>query len=341
MQAEREEGTKRGTLTGDDHNPTQRSVHLDEDTMAISEPPPLPKLRLVTDAKEDEKAAWPFGEDPGSMVASAPAAEVDDADADTNRGSAERFGARKRSADATVGGNLERFPLPPPTEFGAPDVEIRNEESVVAEAMHIKSDTMWRVKQYARRASTVMSKQTYAIANSLGDQSVAAIRRFESLPRQKQLLWVAAPYFVAAILVVVLLQVRTGEPQAATNAIPALPETTEVADATDNATDDVDVPLVAPRKKVADDDIGDPDIGAGVERTLPRRTRLFSRPEAGPHSAKLRKGAKVKVFPDFPAPDGFVLAQSAKGTVGFLSVLHLEGENDPAIDKKRKRRRRR
>jgi len=77
-------------------------------------------------------------------------------------------------------------------------------------------------------------------------------------------------------------------------------------------------------------------------RVLPRRSRLFVR--ADPKSRRpirLRKGTELTVYPTFPAPEGWQLVQTKKGTVGFVSALHLEGKADPRVDRRRRGRRRR
>lgn len=359
MPMEREEGTTRGSLTPEDAT-ERNSPHLEEDTMAIPEPPPLPPkkpktgrhLELVPDPQEPAKATWPFAEeDPSSVVL--PRRRTLSRRPPSRATSSPHLGKGRRG-QPTIGGHLDKFPLPPPTEFGDANPNIRREESVIAEAQFVKNDALFQARRYARRASSIVADHGYRFASTIGERSVAAIKRFEALPRKKQILWVFAPYLVAAVLVLLLLQLRSGEPRAATAPAANPPAAAAVADV--RAPEAVeDPPLIAPRPlpppaaKTAvaktdvakTDEVGSPDVGAGIPRTLPRRTRLLSRPEPGRHSARLRKGAEVTVFPDFPAPDGFVLAQSSKGTVGFLSVLHLEGQSDPALDKRKKRRRRR
>ena len=76
---------------------------------------------------------------------------------------------------------------------------------------------------------------------------------------------------------------------------------------------------------------------------LTLRSALYARPDArSPRTARLRAGHIVTVFPSFPSPTGWVLARSERGTVGFISALHLTGQEDPevtAADRARRRRR--
>lgn len=363
MPAEREEGTTRGSLAPEDA--TERGHHhLEEDTLAIPEPPPLPSqrsnrhLELVPspDGSGEERAQWPFEDASGAVPPPRPVRRRTAPRLTRPASHVSSFGRRPKG-DATVGGSLKQFPLPPPTEFGEPDVHLRREESVIADAMVVKNDALFRAREYARRASTVAAERGVRFASTIGEHSVAALRKFEAMPRKKQLVFVAAPYALAAVLVLVLLQVRSSEPQAApaNRVTPPAPVEAPVeapvaaaAAAPAPTPAPEEIPLIAPRPTRAapttapkEEDLGRVNIGASIERTLPRRTRLFSRPAPGKHSARLRKGAAVTIYPDFPAKDGFVLAQSAKGTIGFLSVLHLDGKPDPKIEKKRRNKRRR
>lgn len=109
-------------------------------------------------------------------------------------------------------------PTAPAPRVGSPSAETRRQrfrlkrtESVFAEAAKARGP-LWRVQLLARRATgdvvNALTMVGHAAATMLGEKSVRAVRQFESMPRKKQILWVAAPYAVVLLLVLLLVQLR-------------------------------------------------------------------------------------------------------------------------------------
>ena len=75
---------------------------------------------------------------------------------------------------------------------------------------------------------------------------------------------------------------------------------------------------------------------------LTRPSALYVRPNPqSTRATRLPTGQVVRTYPAFDAPKGWVLGQSEKGTVGFISTRHIAGRPDPAIDRPRRRASRR
>lgn len=255
---------------------------------------------------------------------------------------------------------------------------LRREESVIEEAEALRHRNLYRARRWLakltgrRPAPSSDGKPAVAqaglrLASSIGNHTLSALRRFEKLPRTQQLVFALAPYLLALVLVAVLLgssgtQAPAPAPaEAPAEKIVALdalapeppPATADRPTPSDRAEPKTEaLALVAPPPARAPTALDAPDAAASVpsettalpseQRVLPRRSKLFVR--ADPKSRRpirLRKGTVLTVFPTFPAAEGWRLVQTKKGTVGFVSALHLAGERDPKVDKRRRRRRRR
>lgn len=255
-------------------------------------------------------------------------------------------------------------------EKGAPLPPLRRKVSVLAEAAAERRRIGPRLRCAARKVFDLLSFATDGIAPLL--------RKFEALPRRRQFLLVLAPYLGALALLlfwlggssaVVRYAASTGEGGVAGAGAPAQPvamglaATTAgfrpVSPADDAARSAVSraaptnagalpsaQPSGLPRSSTLADRGARPEVDAsarvlGRARVLPRASALYSRPTAEAHrAASLRNGHMVTVYEGFPAPEGWILARSEKGTVGFMSTLHLDGERDPRIDRHRRRKRR-
>lgn len=279
------------------------------------------------------------------------------------------------------GTNPPRGPTPPPVADRALHAQLedytpplRREESVLEEAEALRHRNLFRLRRWGaglkaslpdglvRRAPDVRALARPLVdrgvraASRVGDVSLVALRRFEKLPRKKQLLWVAAPYAVALVLVGLLIGSSADEevtPLAAEPTEPGLvaapppaPEpAAEAAEAAAQApADEAPEPSSAPERAVLMPaaDAAEPEpAGLTTEQVrLPRRTKLFVRADArSRRPIRLRRGTALTVYPDFPTPEGWRLVQTEKGTVGFVSALHLADQPDPRVDRRRRRRR--
>ncbi len=382
-----------------DHNPLVGGP--DEQTMNIQHPDELPhasgaevltkrppQLTLIKNAADPETevpdapivanppASWPFGNDSDisllenePQAASAqPKVESIPPKAFSESTSGAIFGVEVEHATEDV----DPAQLPPSVaERLQPnrDVLLRRDESVLADLEAARGGTLHRVR----------------------DQSMAALRRFESLPRRKQLLWVMAPYAGALLLIVVLLYLRSPEPtqiptqptvvvaanaaspeatpvepegqseKAAQPEVTARPEATAQPEGTARSENAANTAAAGSTPVAANEAStaaviqaalakAEPEPSAGVQtqiHKLPIRASLFVRQDGDyKRAARLRAGAEVIVFTNFPTDEGWVLAQSSKGTIGFLPAANLKGERDPELEPtkkppKRTRRRRR
>ena len=227
--------------------------------------------------------------------------------------------------------NLDALDALPTSELSDPDGVapddrplIRGPDSVVSEAVRSRGP----VQAFGHWIGTA----SQAVRVRLSDTSAVAVRRFERLPRWQQLLCVAAPYLSAFLLVAYLFQLRVAGPSPIVM-VPSPPATPSAVG---------DAPS-AKRGPPAEQQPADraPAIKHHTVQ-LRRRSSLFIRPNpSATRAARLRRGHVVTVYPDFPSPDGWKLARSSRGTVGFISTRHLEGKPDPAINAARRARKRR
>jgi hypothetical protein len=83
-----------------------------------------------------------------------------------------------------------------------------------------------------------------------------------------------------------------------------------------------------------------PKIGPTTEiaRTIPIRSALYAKPKRGTKRvARLAEGDELFVYPNVPAPEGWVVARRLDGEIGFLIARHLDGEKDPPRAAKKKK----
>jgi len=163
----------------------------------------------------------------------------------------------------------------------------------------------------------------------VSQSGLSLVHRFERLPRRYQIAWVALPYAAAFALVVSLYLSRTQPVEVASRPSTVPPVTTTPAPAPSAPSMPVEQPAApaALQTRVV---------------TLTRPSALYIRPDATViRSARLPEGHVVTVYVDFPCPEGWALGQSEKGTVGYISTLHLDGQPDPFVDAVQQNRRRR
>src|SRR5688572_29072683 len=242
------------------------------------------------------RAAWPFG--------------------DTERDPPRSMDAKwaPRPIHMTIEEMLPPEAIPP--EKVKPNV--RREESVIAELAQARSGSLHRAAAQIKEAVDV-----------LHDSSRSALRRFESLPREKQIMWVAAPYVGAAFLVGLLLAFDAGGdgPVEITPVTPAIAET-------------LAPPIPTPTPEIARLAPTAPLTTAGPiakeTHQLPIRATLYARPDGELKIAQVRPQL-LTIYPDFPAAEGWVLVMTEKGTVGYLEKARLEGEPEPSKKGKKKK----
>lgn len=203
---------------------------------------------------------------------------------------------------------------------------VRREDSVIAEINAARNEPLWKVGAVARRMST----QIRGAVDVLHDSSRGALRRFESLPRSKQIMWVAAPYVGAAFLVGLLMALDDEE----SVEISAVPVPAAIAAKP--------APKPVQAKVVEAPSLPAP-AAPKVEREthqLPVHATLYARPDSDLKVARV-KPQLLTVYPDFPTEEGWVLVVTEKGTVGYLEKARLDGDPEPKKGKKKKVRPRR
>jgi hypothetical protein len=256
---------------------------------------------------------------------------------------------------------------------------LRREESVIQEAAALRGGNLQKARSaLSGLGARAMSSGLHA-ATRVGEVSVLGLRRFEKLPRRAQVAWVVAPYALAA-LVALVLTLRSGEPEEApaeatlvsapvpaeapapvtaapvmaaapvAAAAPTPVEGAEPAPSPEALAEAAAVHAAATAKVAAALQVALPtpapagEALAGEAKVLPRTSALYRRPDGKRAGAvPLSAGTALQVFPSFPAPQGWTLALTGKGTVGYLSLKHLADQADPALDgaKKKSRRKRR
>lgn len=331
---------------------------LDEDAlkdplMTLSPPEPAPVPKGPPDARPEPTAAviqapshlQLVRQDSVSEVTEFPAAPEDDATAGRAFGTNPPAGATPQGPTARRG--VEDWTPP-----------LRRQESVIEEAEDLRHHHRAKLRNLSQQIRTLtqtgapqVSRAGVSLASRIGETAFAALRRFEKLPRSRQLLWVAAPYCAAIVLAFALFAARAG------NETPILPASDTVELKTEApAAPTTPVAAIAPTagaqmpsdaELAAQAVIAEPEPEATNEGnapaeivTLSRKSKLFVRADArSKRPISLRSGTQVTIYADFPTPEGWRLVQTKKGTVGFISSLHLEGKKDPRIDKKKRRRR--
>lgn len=252
---------------------------------------------------------------------------------------------------------LPGIALPPPTEYDLLGLDtkagvlakdessyhqLRRDESVIAAAYAARSSPMARAKSFWARTRSSLQDGSHSLTSVLGETGLSALQRFEQLPRKSQLLLVAAPYVGALILALVLFQLR-----GKTDGAEALPPPPAPTPASAVVAAIAPVQLSAAPKEPEPAIVSPPKVTPlhGVKRVLLDKAILLGRPDLdGPQVVKLRPGTSLATFPEFPAPAGWILVQSEKGTVGFLEQAAFDrspAPKAPAPAKAKKKLRRR
>lgn len=251
---------------------------------------------------------------------------------------------------------LPGIALPPPTEYDLLGLDtragilakdessyhqLRRDESVIAAAYAARSSPMARAKSFWARTRSSLQDGSQSLTSVLGETGLSALQRFEQLPRKSQLLLVAAPYAGALILALVLFQLR-GKAEA-TEALPTPAAPVPAAVVATVAPVSLNTKVAEPEPAI----VSPPKVTPmhGVKRVLLDKAILLGRPDTeGPQVVKLRPGTSLSTYPEFPAPAGWILVQSEKGTVGFLEQAAFDRSPAPkaaapAKAKKKLRRR--
>jgi hypothetical protein len=328
-----------------------------------------PRLALVPNNASDapspraqKKATWPFT--PNERTDSEPPTEsVEKQISGDGKPKSERARVRVLSGrpPTSAGIMIPGIGLPPATDSESQQIRLKRSESVIAEAAKARKG-LWRVGAIAKRATTdvasAVSNMGYAAVSMIGERSVNAVRHFEALPRNKQIAWVAAPYAVVLVLVVILVELKEPANAAATVIAPSNATSLEraaVVPATiaqptpataqhapfavapiaiapppalaQKADASTDLPLTSPNDR-------GPRASHGVWKTVPIPSSLRVKPDPNALKAgRLKVGSRVIVYPDFPTREGWVLTQRPGGEIGFLIASHLDGKKDPRFDK--------
>lgn len=224
---------------------------------------------------------------------------------------------------------------------------LRRQESVIEEAAALRSGPSRYLKDALRfvraHAPKGLTEQLLQLSARCGGAALRILHRFERLPRRQQLFWVGAPYVAAMVLVVLLLSMRSGD-EAATQVALTTPPAASQASLNPVPVVQAVLPPPAPAKPIAEAEapVLAPTPKPPEAVTLPRRTKLFIRADAkARRPISLRAGTELSVFEDFPAPEGWRLVQTKKGSVGFVSARHLDDQPDPQVDALTKRKKRR
>lgn len=327
----------------------------------VPEPPPLPtkpKLEVVP------KASWPFEQDRKASISESQARSRPRIKQKTPvRGASSKPRTDSKlvvwnneSAQEKEKSGEKRVPtavniqvpvgLPPATEeTNSRGFKLRRSESVIAEAEAMRGGVAKKMQVLSRRASTSFRDAIaggFEAVSYLGEGSIRAVRKFESMPRRRQIMWVATPYAVVILLVLLLVHLRSpgqptssqpvqikrpitetdrqiAEPQLPAEAAQPLPVPDPVP---------VRVPVL-PKEIVAE-----PVKISGVWQEVHALTFLRTRAEAkGTKVARLERGQKVVVYQEMPSKDGWLVAQKPGAEIGFLKASVLQPREDSAAEK--------
>lgn len=254
------------------------------------------------------------------------------------------------SEGRAFGTNPPRGPTPPPARGPGLNASLddwapplRRPESVIEEAESLRNHRAYQLKKAWAQIAALWpqgapdgTRALVSVARRLGEATLSVLHRFERLPRRMQVLAVAAPYLAAMGLVAYLLSSRGQEPTAPTVALVVAAPEAAIAPV-------VPVPAAPPADAApVAAVVATPPQWVNEPATLPRASRLFVRADArAKRPIPLRAGTELTVFTSFPAPEGWRLVQTKKGTVGFVSTLHLDDKDDPNVEPRAQPRRRR
>lgn len=279
---------------------------------------------------------------------------------------------RQSFSGRAFGPNAPDEPLPAPSRIqpiAEDSVNLMREESVMALAEAARAGRGARFVARARDWGDSIVQAPRIASAVVAGASRSAWRRFLRMPLKNQLMVAAAPYLGIAVVVGGFLLLRA-EPEAATVPIapiatqteptpktvaapvvpvaPIVPAAAPVAPAPAAPVAPAPAAPVAAAPVVAAESVApatktvEKPVGLQAEaHTLAARTTLWVRPEAGADKATvLRPGSVVALYRAFPAPEGWVLVQSQKGSVGFVSeaVLSGQAEAPPKATRRSKRK---
>lgn len=255
-------------------------------------------------------------------------------------------------APTNISPNIPGIPLPPATDdIAERHFKLRRQESVIAEAHAARAGVGGRVQGIARNASVAVKDVIaggFEVASYLGEGSLRAVRRFEAMPRRRQILWVATPYAVVIVLVLLLLHLRSPEkanakmiaPQQAAAAAAVIEEPVRVPQPAPDpvsapvrkAADAQPAPVVVAEKAV--EKAAEPEAPAKISGTWQEVQALtFLRSLPNPKGAKVTKLAaksKVIIYREMPSKEGWLVAQKPGAELGYVKATALEPREDRA-----------
>jgi hypothetical protein len=332
------------------------------------QPPPLPtrpKLEVVPN-----KASWPFAPEQKperSISASRPRIKqktparprTDSKLVVWNEADRKHDTARKNDPDRKDRTSDRRVPtavhavlpvsLPPATEeTNSRAIRARRSESVIAEAEAMRGGVGKKISVLSRRASTSFRDAMaggFEVASYLGEGSIRAVRKFESMPRRRQILWVATPYAVVILLVLLLVHLRSPDNTVASSTVQMKRPLTEtdaqiappvqrMQAAAQVTPEPQPIPVPDPAPVLVKEEPKRIEVTAKISGTwqeVQALTFLRSRAEAkGAKVSRLDRGQKVVIYHEMPAKDGWLVAQKPGAELGFLKASALEPRPETA-----------
>lgn len=238
---------------------------------------------------------------------------------------------------------------------------LRRDDSVIAEAMSLRRGPVHQVARVlqtiGKRTHLLVTEDLPAKARLLTHPGRRArlraqwMGKYDGLPRATRRMIVALPYGIALAvgLAAVAIALRDPQPPIDLAVAPVIAADTlqpaEVAPAKVDAPAEHTLDLAAAPAAVVATEIAPPTSSsdartiASTTHTLPIISFLRAKPDVKSRRiATLKPGTEVTVYPDFPAPDGWLLATQPEGTVGYMVALNLEGKRDQRFMKAKKKR---
>jgi hypothetical protein len=242
-------------------------------------------------------------------------------------------------------------------ELGVKKPRLRRDESILEEAAAMRRHPLQRsADDFAdglRRSVAFITEDVPAYFRWLfsptrqvreGSPALALAARLEKLSTRQKAVAVLAPWIVAAGLLFLLLRDNKTP-----ITVPAAAEKMETAEVRHAAWPEGDNDTEPSAGKKADPIAAPETTTSAVAKAAPEppqaptlrfvtqvirvRSALYASPNPrSTHSAPLKPGDELHLYPDYPAPKGWVLARRPGAEIGFVSELHLEGKKDPKID---------
>jgi hypothetical protein len=220
------------------------------------------------------------------------------------------------------------------TFFFAKKLELRRDESIIMEALQAQRPVHQRLPEimigalrylWATATDELFGYLRWAFAPTRGVRTST----LETSMRPKNAILRVMPWLLAAGLVIALvvrsgdkIQTPTADLVSVASAAPAaLPEVGPKApEMAPSVVDTIDNPANAAPK-------------SSVRRIMPIRSALFVSPSAkSVRAVQLKPGSEIQIYPEYPAPDGWVLARRPGAEIGFVPAAHLEGKPAAGID---------